>query len=79
MRSKFTPYLPPHSAVSRIQLAYQSYIRWVSLHNNPTIPMLFACITLRILCSHHPFDCSVKSAYKRYIRWTKMNIDATYI
>jgi hypothetical protein len=79
MRSKFTPYLPPHSAASRIQLAYQSYVRRVSLHNNPTVPMLFACVTLRILRSHHPFDRSVKSAYKRYICWTKTNIDATYI
>jgi hypothetical protein len=46
-RSKFTPYLPPHSAASRIQLAYQSYVRQVSLHNNPTVPMLFACVTLK--------------------------------
>ncbi len=78
-RSKFTPYLPPHSAASRIQLAYQSYVRRVSLHNNPTVPMLFARVILRILRSHQPFDCSVKSAYRRYIRWTKTNIDATYI
>ncbi len=78
-RSKFTPYLPPHSAASRIQLAYQSYVRRVSLHNNPTVPMIFDRVTLRILCCHHPFDRSVKSAYRRYIRWTKTNIDATYI
>jgi hypothetical protein len=78
-RSKFTPYLPPHSAASRIQLAYQSYVCRVSLHNNPTVPMLFTHVTLRILRSHHPFDRSVKSAYKKYIRWTKMNINATYI
>jgi hypothetical protein len=78
-RSKFTPYLPPHSAASRIQLAYQSCVRRVSLHNNPTVPMLFARVTLRILRSHHPFDRSVKSAYKRYIRWTKPNINAIYI
>jgi hypothetical protein len=78
-RSKFTPYLPPHSAASRIQLAYQSYIRWVSLHNNPTIPKLFARVTLHILRCRHPFDCSVKSVYRRYIRWTKSNMNATYI
>ncbi len=34
-RSNLTPYLPPHSAASRIQLAYRSYIRRVSRHNNP--------------------------------------------
>ncbi len=79
MRSKFTPYLPPHSAASRIQLAYQSYVRQVSLHNNPTVPMLFARVILRILRSRCPFDRAVKSAYRRYIRWTKTNIDATYI
>ncbi len=68
-----------HSAASRIQLAYQSYVRRVSLHNNPTIPMLFAHVSLRILHSRRPFDRAVKSAYRRYIRWTKTNIDATYI
>ncbi len=78
-RSKFTPYLPPHSAASRIQLAYQAYVHRDSLHNNPTVPMLFACVILRILRSRRPFDCAVKSAYRRYIRWTKTNIDATYI
>jgi hypothetical protein len=78
-RSNFTPYLPPHSAASRIQLAYQSYVRRVSLHNNPTVPMIFARVNLRILRCHHPFDHSVKSAYRRYIRWTKSTIDATYI
>jgi hypothetical protein len=78
-RSKVTPYLPPHSAASRIQLAYQSYVRRVSLHNNPTVPMIFARVILRILHSRCPFDCAVKSAYSRYIRWTKTNIDATYI
>ncbi len=41
--------------------------------------MIFACVTLRILRCHHPFDRSVKLAYRRYIRWTKTNIDATYI
>ena len=78
-RSKFTPYLPPHSAASRIQLAYQSYVRRVSLHNNPTVPMIFARVNLRILRCHHPFDRSVKSAYKWYIYWTKRTIDATFI
>jgi hypothetical protein len=78
-RSKFTPYLPPHSAASRIQLAYQSYVRRISLHNNPTVPMLFARVILRILRSCHLFDRAVKSAYRRYIRWTKTNINATYI
>jgi hypothetical protein len=78
-RSKFTPYLPPHSAASRIQLAYQYYVRRVSRRNNPTVPMLFACIYFRILSSCRPFDGAVKSAYKKYILWTKTNIDVNYI
>jgi hypothetical protein len=78
-RSKFTPYLPSHSAASCIQLAYQSYARRVSQHNNPTVPMIFARVILRILRSCFPFDCAVKSAYRRYIRWAKTNIDANYI
>ena len=41
--------------------------------------MVFARITLRILRCHHPFNSSVKSAYRRYIRWTKMEIDATFV
>jgi hypothetical protein len=55
LRSKFTPYLTPHSAASRIQLAYQSYACRVSRHNNPTIPMIFARVILRILHSCCPF------------------------
>ncbi len=78
-RSKFTPYLPPHSAASRIQLAYQYYIRWVSQDSNPTIPMLFACISFRILRSCCPFDRAVKSAYKKYNLLSNTNIDANYI
>ncbi len=78
-RSKFTPYLPPHSAASHIQLAYQSYVRRVSLHNNPTIPMLFTCVIFRILCSLYPFDRSVKSAYRKYIRWMKTKFNANDI
>jgi hypothetical protein len=78
-RSKFTPYLTPHSAATCIQLAYQSYARRVSRHNNPTILMIFARVILRILRSCCPFDCAVKSAYRRHIRWTKTNIDANYI
>ncbi len=78
-RSKFTPYLPPHSAASRIQLAYQYYVHRVSGHNNPTVPMLFARISFRILRSCRPFDRAVKSVYKKYILWTKTNIDANYI
>ncbi len=78
-RSKFTPYLTPHSAASRIQLAYQSYARRVSRHNNPTVPMIFARVILRILSSCCHFDCAVKSAYRRYIRWTKTYIDSNYI
>ncbi len=78
-RSKFTPYLPPHSAASRIQLAYQYYVRRVSLHNNPTVPMLFAWVTFRILRSYRPFDCAVKSCYKKYVRWTKQGYDANSI
>jgi hypothetical protein len=41
--------------------------------------MIFARVILRILRSHCPFDCAVKSAYRRYIHWTKTNIDANYI
>jgi hypothetical protein len=78
-RSKFTPFLPPHSAASRIQLAYQYYVRQVSWHNNPTVPMLFARITLHILRSCCPFDCAVKLAYKKYIQWTKQGYDANSI
>jgi hypothetical protein len=79
MRSKFTPYLPPHSAASRIQLAYQYYVHSVSPHNNPTVPMLFARVTFRILRSYRPFDCAVKSCYKNYIQWTKQGYDANSI
>jgi hypothetical protein len=50
-RLNLTPYLPPQSAASHIQLAYRSYVRRVSRLNNPTIAMLFACISFRILCS----------------------------
>jgi hypothetical protein len=78
-KSKSTPYLPPHSAASPIQLAYQYYIHWVSRHNNPPVPMLFACISFRILRSCCPFDCAVKLAYKKYILWMKTKIDANYI
>ena len=78
-RSKFTPYLPPHSAASRIQLAYRYYVRRVSLHNNPTVPMILARVILRVLRCRYPFDCSVKSAYRKYIRWMKTNIDATFV
>ncbi len=78
-RSKVTPYLPPHSAASRIQLAYQFYVRRISRHNNPTITMLFTRISFRILRSCCPFDCAVKSAYKQYIHWTKKEFDANSI
>jgi hypothetical protein len=78
-RSNFTPYLPPHSAASRIQLAYRSYIRWVSRLNNPTVAMLFACISFRILHSCCPFDRAVKSAYKQYIHWTRKEFNVNSI
>ena len=41
--------------------------------------MIFARVTLRILHCRHPFDRSVKSAYRRYIRWTKTKINATFV
>jgi hypothetical protein len=78
-RSKLKPYLPLHSAASRIQLAYRSYICWVSQHNNPAVSMLFACISFRILRSWCPFDCAVKSAYKQYIHWTRKEFDVNSI
>jgi hypothetical protein len=78
-RSKFTPYLPPHSAASRIQLAYLNYVRRVSRHNNPTITMLFTRVSFRVLRSCCPFDCAVKLAYKQYIHWTKKEFDANSI
>jgi hypothetical protein len=78
-RSKFTPYLPPHSSASRIQLAYRYYVHQVSRHNNPTITMLFTCISFRILCSFSPFNSAVKLAYKQYIHWTKKEFDVNSI
>ncbi len=65
--SNLTHYLPPHSAASRIQLAYQYYLHWVSQHNNPIVSMLFTCISFCLLCSCHPFNCAVKLAYNQYI------------
>ena len=41
--------------------------------------MIFARVTLHILRCRHPFDRSVKSAYRRYIPWTKTKIDATFV
>ena len=41
--------------------------------------MIFTRVILRILCSRCPFDCAVKSVYRRYIRWTKTNIDVNYV
>ncbi len=78
-RSKFTPYLPPHSAASRIQLAYRSYVRRVSLHNNPAVSMLFAHISFCLLRSCRPFDRAVKSVYKKYIQWKRYDWDVNSI
>jgi hypothetical protein len=78
-RSNLTPYLPPHSAASRIQMAYRSYVRWVSRHNNPTVSMLFARISVCILRNCCPFDCAVKSAYKQCIHWTRKEFDVNSI
>ena len=41
--------------------------------------MIFARVNLCILHCRHPFDCSVKLAYRRYICWTKTNINATFV
>ena len=41
--------------------------------------MIFACVILHILHCCHPFDCSVKLAYRRCIGWTKANINATFV
>ena len=41
--------------------------------------MILARVILRVLRCRYPFDCSVKSAYRKYIRWTKTNIDATFV
>jgi hypothetical protein len=78
-RSNLTPYLPPHSAASRIQLAYRSYIRWVSRLKNPTIAMLFACISFCILCRCCPFDHAVKLVYKQYIHGTRKEFNVNSI
>jgi hypothetical protein len=78
-RSKFTPYLPPHSTASRIQLASRYYIRWVSRHNNPTISILFACISFCLLCSCCPFDHAVNSVYNKYIQWKRYDWDVNSI
>jgi hypothetical protein len=77
--SNLTPYLPPHSAASCIQLAYQSYIRRGSRHNNPTVSMLFACISFCLLGSCRPFDRAVKLAYKKYIQWKRYDWDVNSI
>jgi hypothetical protein len=78
-RSNLTPYLPPHSAASHIQLAYRSYVRWVLRHNNPTVSMLFACISFSVLCSCCPFDHAVKLAYKQYNHWMRKEFDVSSI
>jgi hypothetical protein len=78
-RSKFTPDLPPHSTASRIQLAYLSYVPQVSQHNNPTVSMLFSCISFCLLRSCRPFDCAVKLAYKKYIQWKRYDCDVNSI
>jgi hypothetical protein len=41
--------------------------------------MVFARDTLRILHCRHPFDRSVKLAYRRYIHWTKTKINANFV
>jgi hypothetical protein len=78
-RSNLTPYLPPHSAASLVQLAYRSYVRWVTQLNKPTFAMLFAFISFCILCSCCPFDRAVKSAYKQYIHWTRKEFNVNSI
>jgi hypothetical protein len=65
--SMSTSYISPTSAASRIQLAYRSYIRRVSQHPIPTVSMLFARISFRLLRSCCPFDRAVNLAYKLYI------------
>jgi hypothetical protein len=72
-------YISPTSAASRIQTAYRSYVRRVSQHHIPTISMLFACISFRLLRSCHPFDRAVNSAYKQYIHWKRYELDVNSI
>ncbi len=76
---KLYTYLPPHSAASRIQLAYRSFVGRVSQHSNPTVPMLFASISFRFLRSCRPFDHAVKSAYNKYIQWKRYDWDVNSI
>ncbi len=77
--SNLTPYLPPHSAASHIQLVYRYFVRRVSQHNNPTVSMLIVCISFRLLRSCPPFDRAVKSAYNQYIHWTREEFDVNSI
>jgi hypothetical protein len=77
--SNLTPYLPPHSAASGIQLAYRSYVHRGSQHNNPTVTMLFACISFCLLCSCCLFNCAIKLAYKKYIQWKRYDWDVNFI
>jgi hypothetical protein len=66
------PYtLPPSPLCCLTYPAYRPYVRRVSRLNNPTIAMLFACISFRILRSCCPFDCAFKLAYRQYIHWTR--------
>jgi hypothetical protein len=77
--SMSTTYISPTSAASCIQLAYRSYVCWVSPHHIPTISMLFTCISFRLLCSCCPFDCDVNSAYKQYIYWKRYKLGVNSI
>jgi hypothetical protein len=77
--SMSTSYISPTSAASRIQLAYRSYVRWVSRHHIPTISMLFACISFHLLRSCSPFDRAVNSVYKHYIHWKRYELDVNSI
>jgi hypothetical protein len=77
--SMSTSYISPTSAASLIQLAYRSYVRWISRYNNPTISMLFACISFCLLRSCRPSNCAVNSVYKQYIHWKRYELDVNSI
>jgi hypothetical protein len=77
--SMSTSYISPTSAASRIQLAYRSYVRRVSRHNIPTVSMLFACISFRLLHSCCHFNHAVNLAYKQYIHLKRYELDVNSI
>ncbi len=77
--SMSTTYISPTSAASHIQLAYRSYVCWVTRHHIPTISRLFACISFCLLHSCCPFDHAVNLAYKQYIHRKRYELDVNSI